>query len=185
MHLIEISPALRKKQFETLKCTGSLETFDSLSSPLLAAIKPNPFAAKNNNDDSNGSKNTAVDEDEKLSTEETFLESLRGTKVYWHNSLDDVPSGPTCIIAPSSTLYPCTSFGLSDVDGWRNFVAMNEENNSLEFVLSPGPTLSSSQLVKRRLRKAPSASSSSSDDKEGNYRVFRSFAEKYHPLGKK
>ena len=168
VHLIEISPALRKKQFETLKCTGSLETFDSLSSPLLAAIKPNPFAAKNNNDDSNSSKNTMVDEDEKLSTEGNVSGiTARGTKVYWHNSLDDVPSGPTCIIAHEFfDALPVHQFRRTE-RGWvEKLVAMNEENNSLEFVLSPGPTLSSSQLVKRRLRKAPSASSSSSDDKK-------------------
>ena len=169
VHLIEISPALRKKQFETLKCTGSLETFDSLSSPLLAAIKPNPFAAKNNNDDSNSSKNTTVD-DEKLSTKGNVSGiTARGTKVYWHNSLDDVPSGPTCIIAHEFfDALPVHQFRRTE-RGWvEKLVAMNEENNSLEFVLSPGPTLSSSQLVKRRLRKASSAgsSSSSSDDKK-------------------
>ena len=45
---------------------------------------------------------------------------------------------------------------------------MNEENNSLEFVLSPSATLSSSQLVKRRLRKTSSSSSSSSSSSDVN-----------------
>ena len=67
VHLIEISPALRKKQFETLKCQGSLETFESLNNPLLAEIKPNPFAAKNTDDDDDDDDDSE-EEDEKLST---------------------------------------------------------------------------------------------------------------------
>jgi len=163
VHLIEISPALRKKQFETLKCQGNLETFESLNNPLLAEIKPNPFAAKNTDDDDDDDDDSE-EEDEKLSTKGNVSGiTAHGTKVYWHNSLDDVPSGPTCIIAHEFfDALPVHQFRRTE-RGWvEKLVAMNEENNSLEFVLSPGATLSSSQLVKRRLRKISSSLSSSS-----------------------
>jgi len=173
VHLIEISPALRKKQFETLKCEGSLETFESLNNPLLAAIKPNPFAAakkgndrEKSDDDARGEEEEEDDDDEKLSTKGNVSGiTAHGTKVYWHNSLDDVPSGPTCIIAHEFfDALPVHQFRRTE-RGWvEKLVAMNEENNSLQFVLSPGATLSSSQLVKRRLKKA---SKSSSNDNGG------------------
>ena len=169
VHLIEISPALRKKQFETLKCQGSLETFESLNNPLLAEIKPNPFAAKNTDDDDDDDDDSE-EEDEKLSTKGNVSGiTAHGTKVYWHNSLDDVPSGPTCIIAHEFfDALPVHQFRRTE-RGWvEKLVAMNEENNSLEFVLSPGATLSSSQLVKRRLRKTSSSSSSSSSSSDVN-----------------
>ena len=176
VHLIEISPALRKKQFETLKCEGSLETFESLNNPLLAAIKPNPFAAakKGNDreksvDDARGEEEEEDDDDEKLSTKGNVSGiTAHGTKVYWHNSLDDVPSGPTCIIAHEFfDALPVHQFRRTE-RGWvEKLVAMNEENNSLQFVLSPGATLSSSQLVKRRLKKASKSSSNDNGDGGG------------------
>ena len=170
VHLIEISPALRKKQFETLKCQGSLETFESLNNQLLAEIKPNPFAAKNTDDDDDDDDDDSEEEDEKLSTKGNVSGiTAHGTKVYWHNSLDDVPSGPTCIIAHEFfDALPVHQFRRTE-RGWvEKLVAMNEENNSLEFVLSPGATLSSSQLVKRRLRKTSSSLSSSSSSSDVN-----------------
>jgi len=169
VHLIEISPALRKKQFETLKCQGSLETFESLNNPLLAEIKPNPFAAKKTDDDDDDDDDSE-EEDEKFSTKGNVSGiTAHGTKVYWHNSLDEVPSGPTCIIAHEFfDALPVHQFRRTE-RGWvEKLVAMNEENNSLEFVLSPGATLSSSQLVKRRLRKTSSSSSSSSSSSDVN-----------------
>ena len=176
VHLIEISPALRKKQFETLKCEGSLETFESLNNPLLAAIKPNPFAAAKKGNDREKSDDDARgeeeqdDDDEKLSTKGNVSGiTAHGTKVYWHNSLDDVPSGPTCIIAHEFfDALPVHQFRRTE-RGWvEKLVAMNEENNSLQFVLSPGATLSSSQLVKRRLKKASKSSSNDNGDGGGN-----------------
>ena len=177
VHLIEISPALRKKQFETLKCEGSLETFESLNNPLLAAIKPNPFAAakkgndrEKSDDDARGEEEEEDDDDEKLSTKGNVSGiTAHGTKVYWHNSLDDVPSGPTCIIAHEFfDALPVHQFRRTE-RGWvEKLVAMNEENNSLQFVLSPGATLSSSQLVKRRLKKASKSSSNDNGDGGGN-----------------
>jgi NADH dehydrogenase [ubiquinone] 1 alpha subcomplex assembly factor 7 len=151
VHLIEISPAMRKKQFETLKCEGDFEqAFDKLNNPLLAAIKTNPFNNKTNKEDDDEEND---DKEGKLSTKGNVSAiTSHGTKIYWHNSLDDVPSGPTCIIAHEFfDALPVHQFRRTE-RGWvEKLVAMNEENDKLEFVLSPGATLSSSQLVKRRL----------------------------------
>ena len=109
-----------------------------MNNPLLAEIKPNPFAAKNTDDDDDDDDDSE-EEDEKLSTKGNVSGiTAHGTKVYWHNSLDDVPSGPTCIIAHEFfDALPVHQFRRTE-RGWvEKLVAMNEENNSLEFVLSP------------------------------------------------
>lgn len=110
VHLVEVSPELRKIQRETLKCTDSAATGGKVYDTdevgkMLASIRvaPNPLTSggeKVENMDRGGqSSGGSTPEDLGWTHVDRGVSGLNGRPVEWHESLEAVPAGPTIFIA--------------------------------------------------------------------------------------
>lgn len=140
VHLVEVSPMLRKMQYAKLKCSSS----ESSSSP-----------------------SNRLQDQGQVRSELTAGRSTAGQggcPVYWHNTIDEVPSDsgvdvggqvPALYIAHEFfDALPAHQFVLDKERGWLEVMvdAQEGEEGGLRKVLSPSRTPASTLLVPRRLR---------------------------------
>jgi len=146
IHMIEVSPYMRKKQAATLGCDSSL--FDKV-------VKPS--GGQEGDQEAKPREESAVASGP-LAKEQAIVSSpvVFGTneiKVQWHSSFSGVPSGiPFLIIAHEFfDALPIYTFELTQ-QGWREWLIDLEHGDGphqLRYVLSSGPTFASLSLLAR------------------------------------
>ena len=143
VHLVEVSPMLRKIQSERLRCSSS---------------SPSPSQAMDGLGQQGG----------RMRSELTSRSGQDGCPVYWHSTIDEVPFEATGVEGgPVPSIYiaheffdalPAHQFVLDKERGWLEVMVDAQEAGSeggLRKVLSPSRTPASALLVPRRLRAIP------------------------------
>jgi NADH dehydrogenase [ubiquinone] 1 alpha subcomplex assembly factor 7 len=139
VHLVEVSPMLRKIQFERLDCSTSPSSGGLI-------------------------------QDGQVRSTLTSCSGQEGCPVYWHNTIDEVPSGSALVeggqVAPALYIaheffdaLPAHQFVLDKERGWLEVMVDAQEGKDaggsgggLRKVLSPSRTPASALLVPRRLK---------------------------------
>ena len=176
VHFIEVSPALRKIQAETLRCEDvemtSAGAGDGLRVPKNVTRDENmKNAASVNQSSTSASAKLPVGEARARGTS-----GINGAPVSWHDGLESVPSGPTLVIAHEFfDALPVRQFQRTERGWCEKLVTIDSDlletdagaekttspkpekvpGRELEMVLSPGPTPASHMLVSRRLKGVP------------------------------
>ena len=176
VHFIEVSPALRKIQAETLRCEDvemtSAGAGDGLRVPKNVTRDENmKNSASVNQSSTSASAKLPVGEARARGTS-----GINGASVSWHDGLESVPSGPTLVIAHEFfDALPVRQFQRTERGWCEKLVTIDSDlletdagaektakpkpekvqGRELEMVLSPGPTPASHMLVSRRLKGVP------------------------------
>ena len=167
VHLIDVSPALRKIQAQTLRC-GEVE----MTSGEQFRVPKNIVRDELNQGAPSSSMGAKLPVGEARAR---GTSAINGASVSWHDELESVPSGPTLVIAHEFfDALPVRQFQRTE-RGWceklvtidKSFLETDDAENAsnltssevprreLEMVLSPGPTPASHMLVSRRLKSLP------------------------------
>ena len=168
VHLIEVSPALRKTQAKTLRC-GELETTAAGGNARFVV----PKNVLENETDATGDAGGSSGDAPVGEAHTRGKSEINSAEVFWHDGLESVPRGPTLVICHEFfDALPVRQFQRTE-RGWceklitidSGLVAEDGEDVSgessgasrrdLEMVLSPGPTPASHMLVSRRLKGIP------------------------------
>lgn len=147
VHLVEVSPALRKLQYKNLRCRPShasnpdsgVEAFQSPEPPLEVHEKKSIHGSREAPELLNGG-----------------ISDISGALVSWHLDLESVPRGvPTIILAHEFfDALPVHQFQMTE-HGWREKlidVADDDSPHHFRFVLAPKPTPASNLFLRKRLK---------------------------------
>jgi NADH dehydrogenase [ubiquinone] 1 alpha subcomplex assembly factor 7 len=182
VHLIEVSPALRKIQAETLQCEDVETTNGTNRDGFRVPVNVTRDEMKDHADSTN--RLSSPSSSSKIPVGEARARgtsSINGASVSWHDGLESVPSGPTLVIAHEFfDALPVRQFQRTERGWCEKLVTINSDlleddaadagkhgaataapkpekvpGRELEIVLSPGPTPASHMLVSRRLNGLP------------------------------
>ncbi|PRW58511.1 NADH dehydrogenase [ubiquinone] complex assembly factor 7 [Chlorella sorokiniana] len=161
--MVEVSPVLRRMQWEALRCQGPLPPADETPAPApssssdqqqLASSSSSEAASSRGGGDAGSSSSSSSSSSSPPAIRSTS--DWNGAAVSWHRSLDEVqPEGPTLYIAHEFfDALPVHQFQRTE-RGWCERlidVASPDSPLHLRMVLSPGATPAARVLLPRRLR---------------------------------
>eukprot|EP00271_Cylindrocystis_brebissonii_P021623 TRINITY_DN7845_c0_g1_i1.p1 TRINITY_DN7845_c0_g1~~TRINITY_DN7845_c0_g1_i1.p1 ORF type:complete len:416 (-),score=100.03 TRINITY_DN7845_c0_g1_i1:273-1520(-) len=172
VHLVEVSPALRKQQKEALRCTESSSSSSRTDNHDSSSSADGPGRISSGNRPSTAQTSLpSVDSGEEsgaASTEghgENLRSGISGARVSWHLDLEEVPRGDPCIIIAHEFFdaLPVHQFQKTK-KGWHEKLvdcaadegssqaASSPGTRHLRFVLSPAATAASTLYLPRRLK---------------------------------
>jgi len=176
VHFIEVSPALRKIQAETLRCEDVEMTSASAGDGLRVPKNVTRDEEMKNSGSVNQSSTSASAKSPVGEARARGTSGINGASVSWHDGLESVPSGPTLVIAHEFfDALPVRQFQRTERGWCEKLVTIDSDlletdagaektatpkpekvpGRELEMVLSPGPTPASHMLVSRRLKGVP------------------------------
>ena len=174
VHMVDVSPANRTAQRETLKCGPKETTGDDVAENSHRSTLEKVRVPKNpirdvGDEGVGGSSEGSTPEELGLDPVDVGVSGINGAVVEWHETLDGVPPGPTILIAHEFfDAMPVHQFTRTERGWCERLVSMrgdlakssdedgeDEEEggdtSAFEMVLSPGLTPAGALMVPRRL----------------------------------